>query len=103
MAQSAREFFESLDTRIDPAKLEGQSVSYRFDLADAGSWHVVVAHGELTVVEGSSEADCVFVMKEEVFLKLLRGEQNATTAFMMGRIKVEGDMSQALKLKDLFL
>ena len=103
MAESAREFFESLDTRIDPGKLQGQSVSYRFDIAGAGSWHVAVAAGELRVVESESDADCVFLMKEEVFLKLLRGEQNATMAFMMGRIKVEGDMSQALKLKDLFL
>jgi putative sterol carrier protein len=102
MADTAREFFSTLGTRIDPSRLEGVTHSYRFDVGDAEKWHVAVDDGRIAVTEGELPADTVLRMKEEVFLKLLRGEQNPATAFMLGRIKVDGDMGGALKLKELF-
>jgi putative sterol carrier protein len=102
MTQTAREFFTGLEHRLDREKLRGQTVSYRFDIAGAGSWRVGVDDGSLDVEEGRADADCVIAMKEDVFLRLLRGEQNPVSAFMLGRIKVDGDMALALKLKELF-
>lgn len=102
MAASAREFFEGLEQRIDPAKVAGETVSYRFDIQGAGSWRVGIDDGEVAVVETTDPADCVIRMKEDVLLRLLRGEQNPTTAFMTGKIKVDGNMALALKLQQLF-
>lgn len=102
MAESAREFFEGLEGRIDPAKVAGQTVSYRFDIEGEGSWHVAVVDGEVTVTEATDPADCMIWMKDEVFAKLRAGKQNPMTAFMTGKIKVDGDMALAMKLKDLF-
>jgi putative sterol carrier protein len=102
MVGSAREFFEGIEGRIDPEKTKGQTVSYRFDIEGAGSWRVAVVDGKTTVTEGEEAADCVIRMKEDMLLKLIRGEGNPVTAFMLGRIKVDGDMGQALKLKELF-
>lgn len=103
MADSAREFFGTLHTRLDLSKLKGQSLSYRFEVHGAGTWTVAAEDGRLTVVEGDGlPAQTVVRMKEETFERLLRGEQSPTAAFMMGRIKIEGDMGQALKLKELF-
>lgn len=99
---SAREFFEGIENRIDPVKTAGQTVSYRFDIAGAGSWRIGVVDGVTSVAESEDDADCVIRMKEDVLLRLIRGEQNPATAFMTGKIKVDGDMSQALKLKELF-
>jgi putative sterol carrier protein len=102
MTQTSREFFESLEQRLDPAKLAGQAVSYRFDIDGAGSWRVDVADGRASVTETAEGGDCVIRMKEETFAKLLRGEQNPATGFLTGKIKVDGDMGLALKLRDLF-
>jgi len=102
MTDNAREFFSGLEHRLDTEKLQGQTVAYRFDIAGAGSWRVGVYEGKVAVEEGREDADCVIAMKEEVFVRLLRGEQNPASAFMLGRIKVDGDMSHALKLKELF-
>ncbi len=102
MARSAEEFFANLETTIDPAKLAGTTATYRFDIEGAGSWKVDVADGRLSVAETADDAACVIRMKQEVFAKLLEGKQNVMTAFMLGKIKVEGDMGAAMKLKDLF-
>ena len=35
------------------------------------------------------------------FAKMFRGELNSMQAFMSGRLKIKGDMAQALKLEKL--
>jgi putative sterol carrier protein len=35
-------------------------------------------------------------------VKIANGEANPTTAYMMGKLKIEGDMGAALKLQKLF-
>jgi putative sterol carrier protein len=101
-ASSTREFFETLATRIDPAKLAGEAASYRFVIEGAGSWRVGVADGQVAVTEAEDGGDCVIRMKDETFGKLLSGRQNPVTGFMTGKIKIDGDMGLAMKLKDLF-
>jgi putative sterol carrier protein len=102
MPGEVREFFESIPRRIDPEKTKGETVSYRFDIDGAGSWRVDVVDGAVSVAESNEAADCVISAKEDAFLRLLDGTQNPTTAFMLGRIKVDGDMALALKLQKLF-
>jgi putative sterol carrier protein len=103
MSDTTADFFESLESRLDPAKLGGVTASYRFDIDGAGSWRVDVHDGVVGVSEGGEGGDCVIRMKDEVCRKLRRGEQNPMTGFMTGKIKVDGDVGLALKLKELFL
>lgn len=102
MAESAREFFEGIESRLDPAKTKGTTASYRFEIQDAGSWHIDVDDGTVAVAESNAEADCVIQASEANFMKIVRGEQNPTTAYMTGKLKVKGDMGLALKLQKLF-
>ena len=103
MAGSVRDFFESIEQRVDPARTKGTTGSYRFEIAEAGTWHVAVDDGKIAVRESTDDADCVISSSEEHFAKILRGEANATTAYMTGKLKVKGDVGLALKLKELFL
>ena len=52
--------------------------------------------------EGEGEAQTTISASEQTFLKIVNGEQNATSAFMMGKVKVSGDMGNAMKLQQLF-
>jgi putative sterol carrier protein len=99
---TAQEFFTALPGKVDPAKTEGMSGSYAFDIAGAGQWTVVVDDGAVTVTEGLAAADCTILASEETLVKIANGEANPTTAYMMGKLKIEGDMGAALKLQKLF-
>jgi putative sterol carrier protein len=79
----------------------GLTAAYRFDVADAGSWRVAVDDGAVSVSETHAAADCVISAPEELFLRIVRGEQSAMGAFLMGKIRVEGDTGLAMRLKDL--
>jgi putative sterol carrier protein len=99
---SAREFFESLESRADESKAEGMNASYLFDIEGAGQWKVDVTDGKVKVTEGAGDADTTITTNEETFEKIVNGQQNPTMAYMSGKLKVKGDMSQALKLQKLF-
>ena len=99
--ESAQQFFDDLAARADPARARDLSASYRFDIADQGSWHVDVENGSVTVTQSSEPADCVIATDEQTFLAVVRNEQNPMGAFMTGKIRVEGDMGLALRLRDL--
>ena len=103
MAQTVKEYFDGLEGRIDESKTAGMNNTYVFDVEGAGQWTVDVRDGKLSVTEGASEAaDCTISTSEETFEKLASGEQNPTTAYMTGKLKVKGDMGAAMKLQKLF-
>jgi putative sterol carrier protein len=99
---TAQEFFDTLPTRVSPDRIEGMNNTYVFDIDGAGTWTVAIADGGITVTEGASDADCTFSATEETFEKIASGEQNATTAYMTGKLKIKGDMGAAMKLQKIF-
>ena len=102
MPGSPREFFETLESRVDPAKAAGVTASYRFEIDGAGTWLVDVDDGKVSVGENGGEGDCTISTSAETFMKIADGEQNPTAAYMSGKLKVKGDMGQAMKLQKLF-
>jgi putative sterol carrier protein len=99
---SVNDFFEGLESRVDPSKIEGMDNSYVFDIDGSGTWTVRVADGAVAVSEGAGEADCTIEASEETFDKIVAGDLNPTTAYMTGKLKIMGDMGAALKLQKLF-
>jgi putative sterol carrier protein len=102
VAESVKEYFESLPSRVDHSKTAGMRNSYLFDITGAGSWLVDVNDGTVTVTEGGGDADVHITAAEDVFMRIAEGKQNPTTAYMTGKLKVKGDMGAAMKLQKLF-
>jgi putative sterol carrier protein len=102
MAETVREFFESLEGRVDASRTAGMNNSYLFDVDGAGQWLVSVDDGNVAVTEGAGDADVTISTTEDNFMKIVRGEQNPAAAYMSGKIKVKGDMGAAMKLQKLF-
>jgi putative sterol carrier protein len=99
---TAREFFEGLESRIDPSKTAGMTNSYVFEIDGAGTWKVDVQDGSVSVTEGGGDADATISASEETFGQISSGDLNATTAYMTGKLKIKGDMGAAMKLQKLF-
>jgi putative sterol carrier protein len=99
---TARDFFETLESRVDQSKTAGMTNSYLFDVEGAGKWTVRVENGKVSVAEGGEDADAVITTSQETFEKITSGEQNPTSAYMTGKLKVKGDMGAAMKLQKLF-
>jgi putative sterol carrier protein len=99
---TVQEFFAKLPTAVDAAKTAGMNNSFVFDVEGVGAWTVRVADGTVTVAEGAEDADCTISASEETLTRIVNGEQNPTTAYMTGKLKIAGDMGAALKLQKLF-
>ena len=99
---SAKEFFDTLETRVDPSKTAGVNNSYLFEIEGAGQWKVDVRDGNVSVSEGTGDADVTITATEENFEKIASGELNPTSAYMSGKLKIKGDMGAAMKLQKLF-
>ena len=99
---TVQEFFEGLPSRVTPERVEGMNNTYVFDIAGAGTWTVDVRDGQVNVTEGGGEGDCTISASEENFERIVNGEQNPTTAYMSGKLKIKGDMGAAMKLQKLF-
>ena len=99
---SVQEFFEGLPERVSADRIAGMSNTYAFEIEGAGAWTVAIADGAISVAEGAGDADCTFSASEESFEKIVAGEQNATTAYMTGKLKIRGDMGAAMKLQKIF-
>jgi len=103
MAENVQEFFDGLAARADADKTAGMNNSYLFDIEGAGQWLVKVEDGKVDVTGGGGgEADTTITTSEETMMAVINGEQNPTTAYMTGKLKIKGDMGAAMKLQKLF-
>jgi putative sterol carrier protein len=100
--ESAREFFEGLPARIDSERARAFDAAYRFDIEGAGTWRLESDGERAVVTESDAPADCVIRTNENTFLRIVRGEQSPMGAYMTGKVKVEGDLGLALRLRDVF-
>jgi len=69
---------------------------------DCGADGVAVIDGKSepnTVSNEDREADCTVAISKDNLVALLKGELNPMNGFMMGKFKVSGDMSVAMKLQ----
>jgi putative sterol carrier protein len=102
MPETVQEFFATLASQADASKTAGMTNSYLFDIDGVGKWTVDVDDGTITVTEGGEDADVTISSSQETFEKIVAGDQNPTSAYMTGKLKIKGDMGAAMKLQKLF-
>ncbi len=87
----------------NPGPIQGVQAAYQYDITDEEySFQLHLNDGSAKVVENFKErADCVILISYPNFKKMLLGKLNGTTAFMMGKLKVKGDVGKALKVEAL--
>lgn len=73
------------------------SNTLKFDCGDEGV--LVLADG--TASTEDRDADCTVTISADNLTKLLAGDLKPTTALMLGKLKISGDMSVAMKMGQL--
>jgi len=101
MYESAQQFFDDLQANADATRASDLTASYRFEIEGAGTWRVEVRAGVVTVDQSQEPADCMIATDEQTFLGVVQNQLSPIGAFMTGKIRVEGDMGLALRLRDL--
>jgi putative sterol carrier protein len=81
------------------ATATGFDHTVKFDFGDDGK--VFINGNDNTVSNDDGDADCTITMTLENFEKMTAGDLDPTTAFMMGKLKVSGDMGVAMKLSSV--
>ena len=79
----------------------GLGAVLKFDLGADGVILVDAAQVPNVVSNTDGPADCTIGLSLANLSGLLNGSLNPTTAFMMGKLKVDGDMSVAMRLSQV--
>ncbi|MEO1639191.1 MAG: SCP2 sterol-binding domain-containing protein [Pseudomonadota bacterium] len=91
MSDVVTEAVAALNEKMGGAGFDGTA---KFDIAGEGS---LIIDGD-GARAGDDDADVTLSADTETFKAILDGEMNPTTAFMTGKLSVDGDMGQAMKL-----
>ena len=89
-----REIADRIKPKVESAGFER---SVKFDTGPDG---VIVIDGA-TISTTDQETDCTIKLSLSDLEDLVAGDLSPTTAFMTGKIKIEGDMSVAMALSQL--
>jgi len=71
---------------------------------EPGTWFLDLKNGPGAVGQGDGgieKPDVVMTMTSDNFAKMFTGKLKPSTAFMMGKLKIQGDMTMAIKLEKL--
>ena len=77
----------------------GLNASLKFDCGDDGIVYIDGKSTPNSVSNDNGEADCTVGITLENLTAMLEGDLDPATGFMMGKLKVSGDMSVAMKLQ----
>ncbi len=79
----------------------GLGATLKFDTGEAGVIFIDGKSTPNTVSNENTDAECTVGLTLEDLEAMLAGDLAPTTAFMSGKLRVEGDMGVAMKLQNL--
>lgn len=101
--ETVQKFFDNLANNVDPSKLAGLNATYQFNITgDGGNWYVEFNDGHPTVNEGTApEPSITLTADAGDWAEIVTGQQDGQTAFLTGKLKIQGDMTLAMKLQSI--
>lgn len=100
------EFFAEIKGKFLEADISDvqEHLAFQFNIIGEGSgiFYVEAKEGKLYVEPYEYyDRDAMFIATADVFIKIAEGKLDPVAAFTMQKLKVEGNIDKALKLKNL--
>jgi putative sterol carrier protein len=102
---TAKEIIEAMPSAFRPERAKGIQATYQFELTGegGGNWVLEIANQQCQVKEGvAADPDATISLAAADYVALVKGELDAMSAFMRGKLKVKGNMGLAMKVINLF-
>lgn len=104
MAETVEEFFAALPGKVDPGKTAGINAVFQMNLSGegGGQWYVSVEDGVPSVSRGEApNPNITLSATAQDWLDIVNRKLSGQAAFMTGKLRVQGDISLAMKLQSI--
>ncbi|XP_032522736.2 hydroxysteroid dehydrogenase-like protein 2 isoform X1 [Danaus plexippus] len=99
------ELFSVINKTITPELVKKTQAVFQFNVKgkEEGIWHLDLKNGDGACGQGEPKhaPDATLTMDSTNFADMFAGKLKPTTAFMMGKLKIKGDMQKAMKLEKM--
>lgn len=102
---TSAEVFDKLPELFQALDAGAENTVFQFDITGegGGQWYVSVTDGRCEVAKGQHPSPSVtFTMATDDHVALANGDLNPQMAFVLGKIKVAGDLGAAMRFGQLF-
>lgn len=97
--------FKKIETVISPETVASTQAIFAFEVTgdEAGTWYIDLKNGKGACGQGAPPvpADATLQMDGKNFSNMFAGNLKPATAYMMGKLKIKGNLQKALKLEKL--
>jgi putative sterol carrier protein len=104
MSDSVKELLEAMPAKFDPTAWGDSDAVIGFEVTgdEGGKWAARIEGGSLSIEDGIPDDTTMTITCEAAdMIAMMKGELNGVSAFMQGKLKIDGDMSMAMKLQNL--
>ncbi len=105
MPTTIADIMGSMPKALIPEKAAGvdATIQFKFSGAEAGEWYVTIKDGKCSVEKGAFPSPKVTLSADSSdYIRIINGELDGMQAFMLGKLKLSGDLSLAMKLLGMF-
>ena len=105
MSESCEETFNLMHKSFSAEVAGNLQASYLFDISGAkgGKWTLEIKEGKCNLKTGTCTNPTVTIsISDQDWIAINQGKLNSQMAFMMGKLRVSGDMGLAMKLQSMF-
>ncbi|MEQ8677953.1 MAG: SCP2 sterol-binding domain-containing protein [Aggregatilineales bacterium] len=102
---TSAEIADMMVAGFDASKAQGVNATLQFDLSgdEGGQFYLTIDDGTITKVDGvATDPNMTLKASAEDYYAVATGKLNPMQAFMSGKIKIQGDMSMAMKMQGMF-
>jgi putative sterol carrier protein len=103
-AKTPREFFEKvLPVRFNPNKAKGVDVTVQVSITgpNGGVWTVIIKDQKIEVKQGAHASPTLMVdVAETDYMDMVNGRMSSEKAFFNGKLRLKGNLTLALKLRE---